>query len=687
MNGDPSTIERRVARYALVRCVHRSTRTEVFEARFGPQPVLVALLEPHDDESERRLRAMACVESEHVAPVLDLGTDETGKLFVVTPRWEGDDLETLLIKHAPLVPAAVVRLARQLAAGLEALHAGGIVHGQLTPASVFMVEVEDGRLTARIGLPYGTVVDGAGSPLDDGTDRRSLGDILHHACMGVAPSGDRPDEPYPLLLSDLVSGLRQVGSVAPFRNDDELADALSAIDVDGTDLYEDEIRTAARKEGPTEEEPYESECIPLGTVIGEQYELVRRLGRGGMGDVYEARDPAGRPVAVKLIRSGASRQDDETRRRFLREARTAGQIDSDHVVSVLAAGTDMALGLPFLVMELLNGEDLGRMVRRLGPLAPEVAVRIVVDAALGLAAAHQEGLVHRDIKPSNIFLHEHDGVIRIKLCDFGIVKRAERLADHASTQLTGSGGLLGSPLYMSPEQAQNAKEADARSDVWSMCITLYEALTGTPPWADCSTIGQVLLRLYTQDVPPVRESAPWVDPSLARALHRGLARNPSRRYPTAEGLKAALEPFAQKRPLRWDELRGVDTVTRERNVVRQPIAPRRLVQWLAVAAFAAVIGAGAWLAIGSVGSGNSGARPAVAPEPVASVAFAPPASTPERHPLVDAAAVDSSPPRPAPVNPYRGRPPEPRSAEPSVAAPPPTASTHPGSVPRIERVW
>lgn len=677
MNGDRPAGERWVAGYALGRCIHRSARAQVFEARLERRRYRIDLFDVRDENTETRLAAMSSVRSEHVVSITELGVDKpSGELFVVTPWWDCASLDTLLDRYAPFDSAAAVRLARQLAAGLEALHDAGVVHGDLTPANILMVELEDGRLIARIGLPDCQTTE---LPLEESVDRRALGDILDRGCAGA---DETPRE-----LANLISRLRQVDPLLSFRDDGELVDALSAMVVEGTDLYQDELPGAARARAPAQEEPDEATYIPIGTIVGERYELLKHLGRGGMGDVYEARDPDGHPVAVKLIRADASRDDDDIRRRFLREARTAGLIDSDHVVGVLAVGSDAALGYPFLVMELLTGEDLGQVVKRLGPLAPDEAVRIVVDATRGLTAAHRQGLIHRDIKPGNVFLHECDGAIQVKLCDFGIVKRTAVLAEHASTQLTRSGGLLGSPLYMSPEQAQNAKEADARSDVWSMSVTLYEALTGKSPWADCDTIGQVLLRLYTQDVPSVRKLAPWVDPSLAKALHRGLERDPAKRYDSAQALLHALEPFARNGPLRPHELRGVDA--HEADAAQRPIgsiAARGRLQLLVLTISALALGTAAWFAVGNFDSAPSGAptasASAPAPPPAASEI---PTSMPVRLPTATAAATNAPEARSAQASPPRHRPREARSAEPSL--PSPAASTRPGPVPSIEREW
>jgi serine/threonine-protein kinase len=278
----------------------------------------------------------------------------------------------------------------------------------------------------------------------------------------------------------------------------------------------------------------------IGETLGV-YRLLRRLGQGGMGTVYEASAPGDRRVAVKLISAGS--RGANVVRRFLREARATRSIESRHVVGVLDASDDGNSG-PFLVMELLDGLDLQTLIRRVGALEPRAAARVFIQAARGLSAAHEKSIVHRDIKPANLFLHEEaEGTIVTKICDFGVAKDVgEDLT--LSLDLTRTGGMLGSPLYMSPEQASNAKGVDARTDLWSLCLSLYEALSGQRPWGQCSTVGQLILAICTQNITPLRELAPWVSPELAAVVHKGLERDVARRWSSSAELAAALEPLA-----------------------------------------------------------------------------------------------------------------------------------------------
>jgi serine/threonine-protein kinase len=284
-------------------------------------------------------------------------------------------------------------------------------------------------------------------------------------------------------------------------------------------------------------------AVVIGTTIGGKYAVVRQLGEGGMGVVYEARHTGtGRRVAVKVI-TGALGPDSLAR--FELEAKAAGAIESEHIAQVLDVGRDEALGVPFLVMEYLVGEDLAHLFARLGPIPPELALRIGVQACLGLEKAHAQGIVHRDIKPANLFLTERDaGELRVKVLDFGIAKVTSGDAQPQNRKaLTRVGAFIGSPLYMSPEQTRGGAGIDARTDIWSLGVVLYQALTGRTPCEDTPSIGDFVAAVNTRPAPPVRSFAPWVDPAVALAVERALVIDPAQRYQSIAAMAAALEAF------------------------------------------------------------------------------------------------------------------------------------------------
>ncbi|WP_437965895.1 cytochrome c peroxidase [Sorangium sp. So ce260] len=275
----------------------------------------------------------------------------------------------------------------------------------------------------------------------------------------------------------------------------------------------------------------------INTTLDQRYLILGLLGEGGMGAVYEARHlGTGRRVAVKVITSKLA-QDDAVMARFEREARAAGAIESEHIASVLDSGRDRATGLPFLVMELLSGEDVDQLLRRLGPLPPELALCIVAQACMGLIKAHDARVLHRDIKPANLFLARRDGgEFSVKLLDFGVAKiQADDSFEHHQ-ELTATSNLIGSPIYMSPEQARNMKDVDGRTDLWSLGIVLFKMLAGRTPYRNSRGLGELIVAICSVPAPPIQSLAPWVPYEVAEIVHRALQIDRNLRFQSAEEL-------------------------------------------------------------------------------------------------------------------------------------------------------
>jgi serine/threonine-protein kinase len=248
----------------------------------------------------------------------------------------------------------------------------------------------------------------------------------------------------------------------------------------------------------------------VGLILRATYRLERLIGAGAMGAVYETSDAAGSRFATKVMLPQVASE--EARKRFLREAKICGNLNSRHLVQVIDMGEEPD-GLVYLVMPLLTGFDLAGLLERSGPLAPATAVRLVLQACAGLGVAHKAGVVHRDIKPSNLFVHHRpDGEIVVHVCDFGVAKRADI---YDESNLTRTGTSLGSPLYMSPEQILSAKDVDHRTDIWSLGVTLYELLCGSTPQGDALSFADLMLRIAWRNAPSIQMSAPWVAPELA----------------------------------------------------------------------------------------------------------------------------------------------------------------------------
>ncbi len=283
------------------------------------------------------------------------------------------------------------------------------------------------------------------------------------------------------------------------------------------------------------------EGLLAGRVLAERYHIERVIGRGGMGAVYRATDQRlGRAVAVKVIMlpSGDAESRERLRQRFVREAQAAARIHHPNVVTVYDFGTDAELGLDFLVMELLDGEDLSARVGRAGPMPAHEALDLLEQAARGLAVGHRSGLVHRDVKPGNLFLGkgEHDEETRVRILDFGIVQAA--LDELTLTHLTVAGRGPLSPAYASPEQLRGESRLTAASDVFSLGAVGIYALTGARPFAGSAEAGRVgeevaaaLGRL---------EEVPGVEPEVREVLRRALSPDPTTRYPGADAFLDAL---------------------------------------------------------------------------------------------------------------------------------------------------
>jgi serine/threonine protein kinase len=274
----------------------------------------------------------------------------------------------------------------------------------------------------------------------------------------------------------------------------------------------------------------ETLAVAPGAVVAGKYQIERVLGEGGMGRVLAARQLGlGRPVAVKILRPELA-GDGLALARFHREARLVAQLMSDHVVRVHDLG-ELATGEPYLVMELLEGEDLGAVVGR-GLVATDQAVAWILAACDALAEAHALGIVHRDIKPSNLFVTRSG---RLKVLDFGLAKLATPPGTNRATLATAAGVLLGSPHYMAPEQIVGAADVDPRADVWSIGATLYHLVTGRPPFAHAG-VDAVFMAILGGEPP----SLAGIRADVARVIARAMARDPRDRFAHAGELGAAL---------------------------------------------------------------------------------------------------------------------------------------------------
>jgi len=268
-------------------------------------------------------------------------------------------------------------------------------------------------------------------------------------------------------------------------------------------------------------------------VVADRFRLTRLLGRGGMGSVWLAHHMGlDIPCAVKFI-EGEFAQLPEAQARFEREAKAAAQLRSPHVVQILDHGVWQ--GTPYMAMELLEGEDFGKRLGRIGRMAPQEVCTIITQVTRALTKAHAAGIVHRDLKPDNIYLVKDDDREIAKVLDFGIAKSATAL-DGGNTK---TGAMLGTPYYMSPEQAQGIKAVDHRSDLWSLAIIVFQALTGRLPF-ESEALGDLLVKIIVAPVPMPTAYAPDLPAALDRWWIKASNRDPSQRYQSAKELSDGL---------------------------------------------------------------------------------------------------------------------------------------------------
>jgi serine/threonine-protein kinase len=280
----------------------------------------------------------------------------------------------------------------------------------------------------------------------------------------------------------------------------------------------------------------------IGKNVAGRYVLRGLVGHGGMGAVYEAEHLGlGKRFAIKFIDQEFA-TDDQVVKRFAREARAMSTIESAHIVTVFDSGAEE--GRPYLVMELLRGEDLGQRLRRTRTVPLKESLHIIAQVLKGLARAHGAGIVHRDLKPDNVFLTRTDtDPLFAKIVDFGISKIDRPRAATAPMALTGRGTIIGTPLYMSPEQAQCATDVDGRADLYSAGAILFECLSGRPPHTG-ESYEQVILSIVMREAPDVRVSDPKIPEEVSNFLKRALSRDRDQRFASAERMLAALHEIA-----------------------------------------------------------------------------------------------------------------------------------------------
>jgi eukaryotic-like serine/threonine-protein kinase len=391
-----------------------------------------------------------------------------------------------------------------------------------------------------------------------------------------------------------------------------------------------------------------------GQVLAGKYRVERVLGAGGMGVVVAATHlELDERVAVKFLNAQGLRNQ-EVLARFAQEARAASKIKGEHVARTLDVG-HLENGVPYLVMEYLDGADLATRLSTQGPLHIDQAVDYVLQACEALAEAHILGIVHRDLKPANLFVTRRpDGTESVKVLDFGISKvtKATGSMPVVNAAMTALSAVMGSPLYLSPEQTVSARSADARSDIWALGVTLYEILTGWAPF-QAGSLPDLYHQIQTQPAPALRNLRPDAPERLQQTVLRCLEKRPEDRFQSISELAMALAEFAPlharlsvDRILRLTQVSGgassgigltgpvseygygpgsmvgstAGTWAQSQGQTQQSVRPGRAGLWIAVAASVLVLGG---VAAGVAVRLSSAASPGAASAPIASAPFEP----------------------------------------------------------------
>jgi eukaryotic-like serine/threonine-protein kinase len=287
-----------------------------------------------------------------------------------------------------------------------------------------------------------------------------------------------------------------------------------------------------------------SQLFQTGSVIDGKYRVTRHIGEGGMGSVYEGENVRiGRKIAIKVLH-GDLPKTPELVSRFEREARAAARVGSPYICDVLDLG-DLETGDRFIVMEYLEGDNLEERLEKVGRISQVDVATIAFELLAGLASVHDAGIVHRDLKPANLFLSKTPrgrGEV-VKILDFGVSKFLP-VGDADSANVTQTGAVMGTPLFMSPEQARGAKEIDGRSDLYSAAAIMYRALTGCYPLLG-ENFHDLLFKIALEAPKPIQELCPDVDPVLAGIIMKGLAKKPEERWATARDFHEAIAGWAR----------------------------------------------------------------------------------------------------------------------------------------------
>jgi serine/threonine protein kinase/class 3 adenylate cyclase len=516
----------------------------------------------------RRLHLAALLDHPSARRVHHLDLDHDPPYLALA--WtEAQSLCQALGGRLPLALPEVAALAEELAAVLLAAHRLGLAHGQLGPSTVWRTSNRGllldftgwGSATTELDASSRAPEPVVGEPADPSTDIFALGALLFWCSTGQALKRLVQDNlTLPTQLDSRLGRLLQaMVSTDPVERPSarEVVQRLRvpqpALEVTGlhgglaTGVVQGELGATVGDPSPIAAAAPELRAERLG-----RYRLLEKLGEGGMGTVYRAEDPAdGSIVAIKVLRPESLRAPMAVRR-LHKEARLLAEVNNPYVTNFLELNEDS--GIHYLVLEYVAGQSLGKLLGESNRLDERTALAIAADVAHALADAHERGIVHRDIKPENILLQEDEGgrrkaeeegsSFRVKLSDFGL---ARHIDESESLHLTQTGAIVGTPLYMAPEQGTGGAAIDARTDVYALGCTLFHLLAGRPPF-----LGETPFAVITQHAkeppPPLQKLNPALSEGVCRIVEKCLAKSPDSRYPNAGALQRDLERLLRGEP-------------------------------------------------------------------------------------------------------------------------------------------
>ena len=544
------------------------------------QPVEVQVFKTGDADRwrrcHRRVKLAQRVQESGIRPVLAY-EPKAESPFVVLPEFVGRTLLDELGPGLPIGPQRGLEIVSQIVTALVAAHRVGLAHGSIAPEHVTISESIP-KQTPCCQICFVTTPPPHRD--DFAEDVRQLGDLWFWLTGDDVPAeqatlrdgmraADPLDRPTAADVSrsmcDWLDRLEAVGGgtlIVPATEAEESpgggTNLMSADEVaESIEREQHEVSQISSSRG-SDHPPQTSQIKPrqsrqspgVDPLLDRQqlgrFKLLKKLGEGGMGAVWKAEDPLdGRVVAIKVLRSELAKNDTALRR-FHREARMLAEVESPYIANLLELNEDD--GLQYIVMEFVDGQDVLACLKSRGRLSERDAVAMVADVARALREAHARGVVHRDLKPENMLLvanpDDEHAPPRVKLTDFGL---AREILESESQHLTSAGSLLGTPLYMSPEQCSGTAVVDARADVYSLGATLFQLLAGRPPF-EANTLMGIIAKQVNEPAPPIRTLVADLSEAVEQVVAKCLAKRPEARFQHAGELLDELERLQRGEP-------------------------------------------------------------------------------------------------------------------------------------------